>query len=43
VPEGKGTRFIGDSIDHFQEGDMVLIAPLMPHSCWKKYMNHPGV
>lgn len=31
VLEGKGTRFIGDSIDHFQEGDMVLTGPNMPH------------
>jgi len=31
VLEGKGTRFIGDSIAHFQEGDMVLTGPNMPH------------
>jgi len=31
VLEGKGTRFIGDSINHFQEGDMVLTGPNMPH------------
>jgi AraC-like DNA-binding protein len=31
VLEGKGTRFIGDNIDHFQEGDMVLTGPNMPH------------
>jgi len=31
VLEGKGTRFIGDNISHFQEGDVVFIAPNMPH------------
>ncbi|RDC61956.1 AraC family transcriptional regulator [Adhaeribacter pallidiroseus] len=31
VLEGRGTRFIGDNIAHFQEGEVVFIAPNMPH------------
>lgn len=31
VLEGKGTRFIGDNIAYFQEGDVVFIGPNMPH------------
>lgn len=31
VLEGTGTRFIGDKIAHFQEGDLVLTGPNMPH------------
>lgn len=33
IVKGKGTRFIGDSVEHFHEGDLVLIAPNIPH-CW---------
>ncbi len=31
VLEGKGTRFIGDSIKPFKEGDMVFMGPNLPH------------
>jgi AraC-like DNA-binding protein len=31
VLEGRGTRFIGDNITRFQEGDMVFTGPNMPH------------
>lgn len=31
VLEGTGTRFIGDNISHFQEGDMVFTGPNVPH------------
>ncbi|MDB5262181.1 MAG: AraC family transcriptional regulator [Adhaeribacter sp.] len=31
VLEGVGTRFIGDNICHFQEGDLVFTGPNMPH------------
>ncbi|MGV3588473.1 MAG: AraC family transcriptional regulator [Adhaeribacter sp.] len=31
VMEGSGTRFIGDNISHFQEGDLVFTGPNLPH------------
>lgn len=31
VLEGSGTRFIGDNIKPFREGDLVLTGPLLPH------------
>ncbi|GAA4314139.1 AraC family transcriptional regulator [Compostibacter hankyongensis] len=31
VLEGRGTRFIGDSIHPYKEGDMVLTGPYIPH------------
>jgi AraC-like DNA-binding protein len=31
VLEGRGTRFIGDNIAHFQEGDVVFTGPNIPH------------
>lgn len=31
VVKGKGTRLIGDSVEHFEEGDAVLLAPNLPH------------
>lgn len=31
VEEGTGTRFIGDSIRPFTEGDLVLLGPNLPH------------
>lgn len=31
VIKGEGTRLIGDSIQHFEEGDTVLLGPNLPH------------
>lgn len=31
ILEGTGTRFIGDSISYFREGDIYLIGPNVPH------------
>lgn len=31
VVEGSGTRFIGDSIQHFEAGDTVFLGPDLPH------------
>ncbi len=31
VIEGTGTRFIGDSIQHFEPGDTVFLGPNLPH------------
>lgn len=34
VISSKGKRFVGDSIENFQEGDLVLVGPNIPHY-WK--------
>jgi len=34
VIKGSGTRFIGDSVQEFDHGDMVLVGPNLPH-VWK--------
>jgi AraC-like DNA-binding protein len=31
VIQSKGKRFVGDSIENFQEGDLVLLGPNIPH------------
>lgn len=31
IAEGKGTRFIGDHLQDFKEGDLVLTGPNLPH------------
>ncbi|RDV13049.1 AraC family transcriptional regulator [Pontibacter diazotrophicus] len=31
VQEGRGTRFVGDSIRTFREGDLVFLGPNLPH------------
>lgn len=33
VITGKGVRVIGDTMEHFSEGEVVLIPPNIPH-CW---------
>lgn len=34
VVESKGKRFVGDTIENFQEGDLILLGPNIPHY-WK--------
>ncbi|WP_025762100.1 AraC family transcriptional regulator [Dyadobacter tibetensis] len=39
IEQGSGTQFIGDSIQNFQNGDLLLIGPNLPHywRCDDKY------
>ena len=39
VIRGTGTRFIGDDIRHFEEGDTVFLGPNMPH-LWRSDRNY---
>ncbi len=39
ILKGKGTRFVGDHIDNFAEGDLVLIGSNLPHQ-WRSDLPH---
>ncbi|MCE5345536.1 MAG: AraC family ligand binding domain-containing protein [Bacteroidales bacterium] len=40
VPEGTGTCFVGDSIDRFGPGDLVMIGQNVPHAMKYKLMKY---
>lgn len=39
VLEGLGTRYVGNHVEAFEEGDLILIAPNIPH-CWQHSGRH---
>jgi len=43
IPKGSGKRIIGDSHDHFSEGDLVLIGPHLPHTWSSEPNKHDAV
>ena len=34
IVKGRGVRYAGDSLEQFQEGDLVLLGPDLPHYWW---------
>ena len=46
IVKGEGTRFVGDSIGHFEPGDLVMVGSNLSH-VWKNadmhYQNNPDV
>jgi len=41
IVSGQGMRYVGNSIQKFEEGDFVLLGPNLPH-CWKDTNNTSG-
>lgn len=43
IVDGEGTRFVGDDIENFTAGDLVVVGSNLPH-CWKNGTRHyePG-
>lgn len=39
IVEGKGTRFVGDHVETFEEGDLVMTGPNLPH-LWRSDENY---
>ncbi|NBV85396.1 MAG: AraC family transcriptional regulator [Verrucomicrobia bacterium] len=39
---GRGTRCVGDHVEEFQEGDLVLLGERLPH-CWLSHRSSSGI
>lgn len=39
VMKSHGTRYVGNNVDNFEEGDLILLAPNIPH-CWKSHVTN---
>jgi len=40
IIKGNGRRIVGDSVDYFNDGDLTLIPPYMPHATYTKEEHH---
>jgi AraC-like DNA-binding protein len=39
IVSSQGKRYVGTNVDYFEEGDLVLLGPNLPH-CWKNSEKH---
>lgn len=42
IVKGKGKRFVGDSYDNYESGDLVLLGPMLPHTWVSEANYHDG-